>query len=178
MRLSFHRLLCSVVVAALPQVYHAKPSLQVEQVHPLNWWAGMKDPHLQILIHGKNLSACQPSLAKAQGISLERVVRVDNPDYLILYVNTREAQPQTFDIVLKKDGVRPYTISYELQPRKHAWQGGFDASDVVYLLMPDRFASGRRDNDGRMGRAAAVIGRDEPFGGDGGDLAGIKSHLD
>lgn len=178
MRLSFHRLLCSVVVAALPQVYHAKPSLQVEQVHPLNWWAGMKDPHLQILIHGKNLSACQPSLAKAQGISLERVIRVDNPDYLILYVNTREAQPQTFDIVLKKDGVRPYTISYELQPRKHTWQGGFDASDVVYLLMPDRFANGNTDNDGGMGLADPLIGRNEPFGRHGGDIAGINNHLD
>ncbi len=165
--------------AALPQISIAKPSVNIEHVHPLHWWAGMKDPHLQILIHGEGIGGLEPTLDNAGNIRLERVVRTDNPNYLILYVDTRDAQPQTFDIVLNnRKGKRMGKVEYELLPRTRQWQGSFDASDVVYLLMPDRFANGNTSNDNGMGLKDSLLTRNEPFGRHGGDLAGLDSRLD
>lgn len=153
-----------------------KDNIKIDEVHPLNWWAGMKNPELQILIHGKNIGKSQVSLTSAD-ISIERVERLENSNYLILYVDTKHAMPQTFNIVLK-NGKDEQRIPYELCERTNTWKGSFDASDVLYLLMPDRFANGDTTNDNGQGLKDKQVSRNEPFGRHGGDIAGMNQQLD
>lgn len=160
----------------------------VEHVHPLNWWAGMKNPELQILLHGTDLGDCDVTLEGAQQVELKSVNRCENTHYLLLYVDTKEAPAQQFDIVLKRGGKRVLRIPYELRERESlryraegaAAASSFDAADVVYLLMPDRFATGTTDEQ----KAAMYKGMKEDHWGKqdmdrrGGDLAGMIQHLD
>jgi glycosidase len=74
------------------------------------------------------------------------------------------------------EGKKKLTKTFELKPRAVTTGAlGFDASDVMYLIMPDRFANGDPSNDVWDDEA---IDRNEPFARHGGDLAGINAHLD
>lgn len=154
----------------------SKPKISVEDIHPLNWWVDMKDTQLQILLHGQNIGQSEVSLS-TDDIQLLRVERLENPNYLILYVDTRGAKAQTFNINLL-NGKKTLRVPYELCERTTSRLGNFDASDVLYLLMPDRFANGDTTNDNGLGLKDQQVRRDEPFGRHGGDLAGMDKQLD
>ena len=70
--------------------------VKIQHVHPLCWWAGMKNPELQILIHGEGVGTQQVALKDAQGIEIKEVVTQENPNYLILYLDTKNAPAQKF----------------------------------------------------------------------------------
>ena len=119
----------------------------VKKVTPTFWWAGMKNPELQILLYGDQIGSCDVTLS-TKDIEIREVVKQENPNYLLLYLDLSEAAPQQFDIILKK-GKKQTLVPYELKQRNpHSSEvKGFDASDVLYLIMPDRFANGNPDND-------------------------------
>lgn len=183
MKQFFHNILLAAACMAIPTAHalgasdaKSKNTINISEVHPLNWWAGMKNPQLQVLLHGEAISACDVNIT-ATDVSILRIERLENPNYLILYLDTQGARPQTFDILLT-NGKKTARIPYELCQRTRQWQGSFDASDVLYLLMPDRFANGDTSNDNGLGLKDPLVTRDEPFGRHGGDLAGIDQHLD
>ena len=157
---------------------HSAKATVVKKVAPTFWWAGMKNPELQILLYGDNIALNEVSIS-APGVELRDVVKQDNPNYLILYVDLSEAAPQTFNIALKK-GKKTTNVPYELKERRPNSSAvkGFDASDVLYLIMPDRFANGNPDNDIVPGMLENKVDRNEQYGRHGGDLKGIEDHLD
>ncbi|MDR1653946.1 MAG: glycoside hydrolase family 13 protein [Prevotellaceae bacterium] len=150
-------------------------SNEIMHVQPSFWWAGMTNPSLQILIHGKSIGASAVALT-AKTCKIDSVARFANKNYLILYVNTQNAQPEEFDIILK-NGKKETKIPYQLKQRaanaRHI--KGFDASDVLYLIMPDRFANGDPANDEIFGYPT---NRQNPNARHGGDFKGIEKHLD
>uniref|UniRef100_UPI0035A1A047 cyclomaltodextrinase N-terminal domain-containing protein n=1 Tax=Prevotella heparinolytica TaxID=28113 RepID=UPI0035A1A047 len=137
-------------------------SLTIDHVHPLHWWTDMKQTELQILLHGKGVGKCQVAL-NAQGVTLLRTETTTNPNYLLLYVDTRNAAPQTFHIQLRGKGVKA-KIPYTLKARTQRPVNSFTAADVVYLLMPDRFANGDLTNDNVPSMTEARTQPDQPFG--------------
>ena len=110
---------------------------------------------------------------------LEEVVKQENPNYLVLYLDLSKAVPQNFDIILTQ-GKKQTKIPYELKQRRPDASAveGFDSSDVLYLIMPDRFANGDSSNDVIPGMLEGNVDRNEPFARHGGDLKGIENHLD
>ena len=166
-------LLITMMALGLGMSAQSAPKPQVEHVHPLNWWAGMKNSTLQILLHGKGIASESVSLADAEGITLKETVKTENPNYVILYVETKGAPAQTFQIKVGKT-----RIPYELKAREARNRQTWDAADVVYLLMPDRFANGNTKNDDVKGLLEAQSNPNEPLARHGGDLAGMEAHLD
>lgn len=154
------------------------PANKVKKVAPTFWWAGMQNSELQILLYGDNIASSEASLS-SQDVVLKEVVKQQNPNYLLLYVDLSEAAPQTFNIYLKQ-GKKTTTIPYELKrrTRKGSDIQGFTASDVLYLIMPDRFANGNPDNDVVPGMLENKVDRNEQYARHGGDLKGISEHLD
>lgn len=150
----------------------------VRKVAPTFWWAGMKNPELQILLYGDAIASSEVSLS-GEGVVLKEVVRQENPNYLLLYVDLSEAVPQTFDICLKK-GRKTTAVPYELKrrTRKGTDVEGFTSSDVLYLIMPDRFSNGNPENDIVPGMLEGKVDRTEQYARHGGDLKGISNHLD
>ena len=162
-------------VIGMMNVYAAN---EIRKVAPTFWWSGMKNPELQVLLYGDNIYKSEVRLT-SQDIDIKEVVSLENPNYLIIYMDVSQAQPQQFNIVLK-NGKKETIIPYELKKRDENSSQivGFDASDVLYLIMPDRFANGNPDNDVIPGMLENAVDRQEPFARHGGDLKGIENHLD
>ncbi len=155
--------------------------LKIDRVEPPYWWTGMQNDTLQLMISGKEIARADASL-QYPGVSIIEQVKLDNPDYLFLYLKVApDALPGTLDIRLR-EGKRSATLPYQLRPRKEgsAQRKGFDASDVLYLVMPDRFASDGRDpREGLRGLDYPVApDRSDPNGRHGGNIGGLRQHLD
>lgn len=150
----------------------------IKKVAPSFWWASMNNPELQVLLYGEQISSADVSIS-SDDIVLQEVVKQDNPNYLLLYLNTSEVAPQTFDICLKQ-GKKQTVIPYELKQRRAdaAQIEGFNSSDVLYLIMPDRFANGDASNDVIPGMLEDRVDRNDSFARHGGDFKGIEQHLD
>lgn len=150
----------------------------IKHITPTYWWAGMSNPELQILLHGDAVASDRIEI-KGSGIRIKETVRLDNPNYLLLYLDLTNAKPQTFDIILK-NGKKQTSVPYEIRERRAdaAAVKGFDASDVLYLIMPDRFANADPSNDMVAGMLENRVDRSEPFARHGGDIKGITKRLD
>jgi glycosidase len=154
-----------------------KPML--ERIEPSFWWVGFKNHDLQLLVHGDQISTTKPVL-KYDGVVLESVVSVENPNYLFLNLKLADnTLPGKFDIqfMLKDKVILTYT--YELKAREagSANRIGFNSSDVLYLIMPDRFANGDPTNDSKP-EMADKLNRADQYGRHGGDIKGMHDHLD
>ncbi|MDR2841222.1 MAG: glycoside hydrolase family 13 protein [Paludibacter sp.] len=164
--------LCSIILIVSISLF---AKIEIREIQPAFWWAGMKNTDLQILLYGDKIADAKVSITTAN-CSLRDVVKQENPNYLLLYLNTQNAVPETFNIVLER-GKEKLQIPYEIRSRAANASAikGFDASDVLYLIMPDRFANGDSDNDKIFGY---WIDRQNPNSRHGGDFAGIEQHLD
>lgn len=148
-------------------------------IEPPFWWIGMQNTELQLMVRGKNIGETRVQL-KAEGVKLERVSAVENPNYLFLDLSVSEsAKAGFFEISFLKSGKVIHTVNYELKVRKQgsALRQGFTSADAIYLLMPDRFANGDPANDNIPGMLENAD-RKNPDGRHGGDLEGIIQHLD
>lgn len=155
------------------------PKLGLYRVDPPFWWVGMKNPALELILVGKDAGRKQASIGHP-GIELVETVRMEEEDYLILRLRlTEDAQAGQFEILLT-DGKSTEYVPYTLRgrnPEKNELRG-LDAADVVYLIMPDRFANGNPKNDDFKGFRQRGVGRDSILLRHGGDLQGIQDHLD
>lgn len=153
-------------------------AMEIKKMAPSFWWAGMKNPELQILLYGEDLALSDVSVS-GEGIYLKETVRQDNPNYLLLYLDLSEAKAQTFQILLKH-GKKKLQIPYELKSRVRRGEDvkGFTSEDVLYLIMPDRFANGNPENDVVDGMREKKVDRTDSFARHGGDIQGISNHLD
>ncbi|MBL7739391.1 MAG: glycoside hydrolase family 13 protein [Chitinophagaceae bacterium] len=157
-------------------------SLRAQQlrVEPMNWWVGMKNPELQLLVHGEDVGETVPWVSYG-GVTVRRVSKAESKNYLFIdLLVARTAKPGSFTISFKKGGKTVYTYNYTLYQRK-AGAGavkGFNASDVIYLVTPDRFANGDESNDVAPAMREKKIDRKNDYGRHGGDIRGIIDQLD
>lgn len=153
---------------------------QIERVEPAFWWVGMKNPVVQLLVHAEAISDYKVSL-NYPGVTIVKTEKADSPNYLFvtLHIRSEKAKAGFFTIVFKKEGAADRTFRYELRNRVKGSQSriGFNSSDVVYLLMPDRFANGNPDNDS-VDDMPEKADRSIDYGRHGGDIQGIRNHLD
>ncbi len=159
---------------------HIVANAQIQHVEPLNWWVGLKNPNLQLLIHGENISETQPSINYA-GVSIKKVNKADSKNYLFLdLVIAKTTKAGSFTINFKKAGKTVYTYNYSLLPKQRAsaQMRGFNSSDVIYLITPDRFVNGDYSNDVVAGMKEAKINRSFDGGRHGGDIRGMINSLD
>lgn len=144
---------------------------------PAFWWTGMKDKTVQVMINGDGVRDAVPEINR-DGVRLDSVVRLDSPNYLLLYLNIgSDAVPGTFPITLV-NGKKKTRIEYELRARGAKQYTPFSSADLLYLLMPDRFANGNTANDDDATLNHPVKSdRENPNGRHGGDIEGITKHL-
>lgn len=155
--------------------YPQKP----ERVEPMFWWAGMKSPELQLMIYGRDISATGISV-NYPGVELVAVTKVHNPNYLFVDLKLAgNVQPGKFDIQFTSQNKVVSTYQYELKAREKgsANRTGFNSSDVIYLITPDRFINGNPDND-QVAGMKELPNRSNKDGRHGGDIRGIINSLD
>ena len=152
--------------------------VNVDRIEPAFWFAGMKNSTLQLMVYGKDIREAEVT-TDYPGVSVERLVKLDSPNYLLVYLNLSQAQPGTMTLTFKQSG-KTKKVKYELRKREMAGadRKGFTNADVLYMLMPDRFSSGKTDNDQIKGMREYKNDRNKPSLRHGGDLEGIRQHLD
>ncbi|WP_293300389.1 glycoside hydrolase family 13 protein [Pedobacter sp. UBA4863] len=167
----FALLFSVTVVAQLPKL---------ERVEPAFWWAGMQNPKLQLLVHGKDIGKKSVTI-KYDGVTLTKVHQVENPNYLFLDLElANNVKAGKFPIIFSLNGKKQTEFVYELKQRTTGenLHQGVNTKDFIYLIMPDRFSNGDKTNDVVKGMNETALNRDSMFYRHGGDIQGIINHLD
>lgn len=168
--------------------YAAAKNDIVTSIDPPYWWTDMANDTLQLFIYGNDVKNASLTL-DYPGVKVADVAELDgSDDYKIVYLTVgKDAQPGKVKLVFKL-GKQTQTVDYLLKKRewKPTDNPGFDASDVLYLIMPDRFSDGNPANNNlpedmspaSNSRFPSVADRSRPGARHGGDIQGLKNHLD
>lgn len=151
----------------------------IDRIDPPEWWVGFQNKDLQLMVYGENITNLNPVINYA-GVSIFSVTKAQSPNYLFIDLKISEdAQPGTFDIQFYNGKKLMTSQSYTLNARQpnSANRNSFTNADVMYLLFPDRFANGNPENDSQP-YLLEKPDRNAQYGRHGGDIAGIKEHLD
>lgn len=153
-------------------------AVKIDRVEPTDWYVGMKDPSLQLMVYGEGIREAQVS-TDYPGVRVDSLVRLDSPNYLLVYLDLSGAQPGEMKLRFTL-GKSKKDVSYRLNARAMAGEErkGFSNADVLYMLMPDRFAQGKDHKAQVKGMNPYVEDRSKPSLRHGGDLRGIRDHLD
>lgn len=149
------------------------------RVEPPSWWAGMNNPELQLLVYGPDISTTEVNFSYP-GVTLKKKHLTENPNYMFLDLELApDLKAGSFAIKFMRGKKAAFSYNYVIAERApgSAMRKGFGTQDVVYLLMPDRFANGDPTNDNMPGMLETA-NRSNPVGRHGGDIAGIRKHLD
>lgn len=168
-----------LVLLALSPPLPAGAAVHIDHLEPPFWWAGMESSRLELMVHGERIAELEPSLDHP-GVRIDNVYRTGNPNYLFLELQLAgDVAAGEFTIAFRRAGEVRLRHRYELRAREpgSAAREGFDASDVIYLITPDRFANGDPSND-RVRSLKEGRDRDDAHGRHGGDLQGIIDRLD
>ena len=150
----------------------------IERVEPPFWWIGMKDKNVQLLVYGEHIGSTIPQI-NYTGVQIKKVHRAHSPNYLFIDLWIAGfTKPGSFSIDFFREGNLVANTIYRLEARdKDMSVVGFNNSDVIYLITPDRFANGDPSNDEINGMREG-LNRLDPYGRHGGDFKGIIDHLD
>jgi neopullulanase len=149
---------------------------QIDKMEPPFWYEGMNKSEVQVLFYRKNIA--ENTVSISNNVVITNVTKTENPNYIFVTIATKNVSAQTLQFTFKK-GKKSFTKDFEIKKRREnsANRKSFDASDVMYLLMPDRFANGNPKNDSSS-ELQEKANRSLPGGRHGGDVQGIINHLD
>ncbi|MFA5296757.1 MAG: alpha-amylase family glycosyl hydrolase [Lutibacter sp.] len=169
--------LCFLILLILGSSIYAQ---NIDRIEPPNWWIGMENNQLELLIYGKDIAQFTPSVDN-KNIQVLDIKKTENNNYLFLNLNLSKAVSGKININFSKKGKRAnFSVEYELKERNKdsKIKEGFNSTDVIYLITPDRFANADATNDIVKSMNEKTINRKDDYGRHGGDIKGITSHLD
>ncbi len=149
---------------------------QIDKVEPPFWWNDMTHSDVQIMFYGKNIA--QNEVTVSNGIIIKGIQKTENPNYLFVTIETKNIPAQDF-VFTFKNGKKSFTQTYSLKSRREnsRFRKSFDSSDMMYLIMSDRFANGNPNNDNNDALTEKAD-RTKDNGRHGGDIEGIIKNLD
>ncbi|WP_345090704.1 glycoside hydrolase family 13 protein [Flavobacterium chungnamense] len=149
---------------------------QIDRVEPPFWWNDMEHSDVQIMFYGKNIAENQVSVSN--GIIIKGIQKTENPNYVFVTIDTKNTTAQNLVFTFKNKN-KSFTQNYSLKSRKENSRDrkSFDSSDMIYLLMPDRFANGNTNNDSHPS-VIEKADRTKIDGRYGGDIDGMIKNLD
>ena len=149
---------------------------QVDKVEPPFWWSDMNHSDVQIMFYGKNITANQVTVSN--GIVIKEIQKTENPNYIFVTIDTKNSAAQDLVFTFKNKN-KSFTQNYSLKSRREnsQFRKGYDSSDMIYLIMSDRFANGNPNNDSTK-ETTEKADRNNKNGRHGGDIEGIIQHLD
>ena len=158
----------------------AAAKVKVTRIDPTDWYVGQKNPTLQLMVYGPNVRDAEVSL-DYPNVQIDSIARLDSPNYLLIYLNLKGAKAGEMTLKIGKQKVKYLLKEREMSGDKRM---GFTNADVLYMLMPDRFASSGKYTEPKAAKKLSaelnnyVVDRKQPSLRHGGDLEGIRQHLD
>ena len=164
------------LITIITFVFSTSALAQVDRVEPPFWWSNMNLSYVQIMFYGKNIA--QNDVTVSSGIVIKSVQKTENPNYVFVTIDTKNTSTRDFVFTFKNKN-KSFTQNYSLKSRKENSRNrkSFDSSDLIYLIMSDRFANGNPDNDSNP-NLLEKANRSNKDGRHGGDIEGIIKNLD
>ena len=159
------------IISLLGYSYQNSENIKLD---PPFWFSGLKHSEFLLTINGTNIGNFKFSISS---IPIINATKLESPNYLFAYLNMANIQPGTYNINLV-NGDEKYVIPYEIRSLRSSRPRTFDSTDVIYLIMPDRFSNGNTSNDNIPMKYPYKVDRSDPDARHGGDLLGIQNHLD
>jgi glycosidase len=148
----------------------------VHKVDPPNWWVNFT-PDLTLLLTGENLSGAQV-VSVSKSVVVLRSDTSANGHYLFVRLKISTSRPVTVQLKLNTaSGSTSVELPLLARADSRGRFQGFSRDDVIYLIMPDRFADGDPSND-QPANSDGVCDRSKQMAYHGGDLRGIRQHLE
>ena len=146
-------LMAAFVLANVLTMSGAKKTV-IDRIEPTDWYVGMKNPQVQLMVYGKGIRDVAEVTTDYPGVRIDSLVRLDSPNYLLIYMNLKDAQPGVMTLTFRSEKGKAISEKYQLKQREMSGDKrmGFTNADVLYMLMPDRFAQGA--NHPKIGRAS------------------------
>jgi len=157
-------------------LFHFLSFSQVDRVEPPFWWSDMNLSEVQVMFYGKNIA--QNEVSVSNGLTIKNIQKTENPNYLFVTIDTKNVAAQEL-VFTFKNGKKSFTQNYAIKARREnsKYRKSYDSSDVIYLIMPDRFANGNPNNDNSK-TTKEISNRSLPGGRHGGDIEGLIKNLD
>ena len=158
-------------------IHSQSPSPAIRRIDPPNWWIGMKNPNVQLLVYGPNAGTLTYTI-NYPGVTLVKTSKVENPNYAFLNLKIAPSAKIGMLKIFGQSGGQTIIQQYELKARTNEPKGsGVTSADLIYLIMPDRFANGDPSNDKFDTMLDPAADTKNPYLRHGGDLKGIEDHL-
>lgn len=150
---------------------------QIERVEPPFWYAGMNLSSVQIMFYGKNIT--QFDVAVSNYVVIENIRKTENPNYVFVTIDTKNVAASELTFSFKSKNKVALTKNYSIKARREnsKFRKSYDSSDMIYLIMADRFANANPNNDSDKS-VTEKADRKNPNGRHGGDIEGIIKNLD
>ena len=163
-------------ILVLVVLFNFISNAQIDKVEPPFWWSDMNLSEVQIMFYGKNIA--QNEVSVSNGLTIKSIQKTENPNYLFVTIDTKNIMAQEFAFTFK-NGKKSFTQNYAVKERREnsKYRKSYDSSDVIYLIMPDRFANGNPNNDNSKS-TKEIANRSLPGGRHGGDIEGLIKNLD
>ena len=153
-------------------------SISISRIDPPNWWVGMKHNKIQLMVYGNYLNNVSARFDDSK-IKVTKVHKIKNASYAFIDIEiSGNLTPKDYKLILTREKEKS-SFTFPILKREDAANRfkGFTQSDVIYLIMPDRFANGDVTNDSVAGYSdnmQKIYGQ----GRAGGDLQGVINKLD
>ena len=163
-------------ILVLVVLFNFISNAQIDKVEPPFWWSDMNLSEVQIMFYGKNIA--QNEVSVSNGLTIKSIQKTENPNYLFVTIDTKNIMAQEFAFTFK-NVKKSFTQNYAVKERREnsKYRKSYDSSDVIYLIMPDRFANGNPNNDNSKS-TKEIANRSLPGGRHGGDIEGLIKNLD
>jgi glycosidase len=163
-------------ILVLVVLFNFISNAQIDKVEPPFWWSDMNLSEVQVMFYGENIA--QNEVSVSNGLTIKSIQKTENPNYLFVTVDTKNIMAQEFAFTFK-NGKKSFTQNYAVKERREnsKYRKSYDSSDVIYLIMPDRFANGNPNNDNSKS-TKENSNRSLPGGRHGGDIEGLIKNLD
>lgn len=145
--------------------------MEIAKIYPPCWFSNMNNPQLQLVIRGDDLANAHVEVKSEIELASKVINQTNN--YIVLYIDTSDAKPNTTCTIQLKRNDQTVEEKYEFFPRRDKKMETLSMKDVIYLLMPDRFAI----SDNKCSFESNVIDKGNPDCWHGGTLKGMKAHV-
>jgi glycosidase len=176
------RVICAFLFAAVAfsspafaqEVSNHAPT--VTKIEPPNWWLNLT-PDLMLLLSGHDLQATQLT-CNIPEVVISRTQASHQGDYLFVWLKfSKNARSGTLVCrIVTPNGKTTFELPLAARAPAATRFHGLSQDDVLYLIMPDRFANGDPTND-EPAEFPGSHDRSKPRARHGGDLRGVRDHL-
>ncbi len=134
-----------LLISILVVVNLFSQNLRVDKIEPPNWWEGMKHNKIQLMVYGEGLHNVE---IKSEEFKIDKIQEVENANYIFIDVDLSEVKASDYELTFS-NGTSNILVNFPIYERvvSSTIHQGFSNEDVIYLIMPDRFANGNESND-------------------------------